>query len=57
MNPMKINPELIESVLKYIVSGDHDWPREGTILVFLPGLAEIQLVHDALLDTHMFNPR
>lgn len=57
MEPMKINPELIESVLKYIVEGEHEWPREGTILIFLPGLQEIQAVHDALCDSNMFGPR
>jgi len=54
---MLINPELIESVLKYIVEGEHDWPREGSILIFLPGFQEIQSVHDALLDSSMFSPR
>lgn len=58
MDPLKINPELIEAVLRYIVdSNDHDWPREGTILVFLPGLAEIQSVFDALMNSKMFGPR
>ncbi|KAM7349281.1 putative ATP-dependent RNA helicase DHX57 [Cochliomyia hominivorax] len=57
MEPMKVNPDLIESVLKYIVEGEHDWPREGTILIFLPGLQEIQTVHEALLDSNMFGPR
>lgn len=58
MNPLKINPELIESILTYIVdSDDHDWPHEGTILVFLPGLAEIQTVFDTLMDSKMFAPR
>ncbi|XP_034489479.1 putative ATP-dependent RNA helicase DHX57 [Drosophila innubila] len=57
MEPMLINPELIESVLKYIVEGEHDWPREGSILIFLPGFQEIQSVHDALLDSAMFSPR
>lgn len=52
-----INPELIESVLKYIVEGEHEWPREGSILVFLPGFQEIQSVHDALLDSSIFSPR
>lgn len=54
---MKVNPELIESVLKFIAEGEHDWPREGTILIFLPGLQEIQAVHDALCDSNMFGPR
>lgn len=58
MDPLKINPELIESVLTYIVdSDDHDWPRDGTVLVFLPGLAEIQSVFDNLMDSRMFGPR
>ncbi|KAH8273341.1 hypothetical protein KR018_003934 [Drosophila ironensis] len=57
MEPMMINPELIESVLKYIVEGDHEWPKEGTILIFLPGFQEIQSVHDALQDSALFSPR
>lgn len=58
MNPLKINPELIETVITYIVdSDDHEWPREGTILVFLPGLAEIQSVFDQLMDSKRFGPR
>ncbi|XP_016978666.1 putative ATP-dependent RNA helicase DHX57 [Drosophila rhopaloa] len=57
MEPMTINPELIESVLKYIVEGSHEWPREGTILIFLPGFGEIQTVHDSLLDHALFSPR
>lgn len=58
MDPLKINPELVECVLTYIVdSNDHEWPKNGSILVFLPGLAEIQSVYDALNDSKMFNPR
>lgn len=57
MEPMKVNPELIESVLTYVVEGDHDWPKEGTILIFLPGLQEIQSVHEALCDSSKFGPR
>ena len=57
MDPMRINPELIERILAYIVEGNHKWPREGTILVFLPGLAEIQMVYDWLMDTKLFSPR
>ncbi|ALC48383.1 CG1582 [Drosophila busckii] len=57
MEPMMINPELVEAVLRHIVDGEHDWPREGSILVFLPGFQEIQAVHDALTDSSMFSPR
>lgn len=56
-DPMRINPELVEAVLRYIVAGEHDWPREGTILIFLPGLAEIQTLHDALNDSSVFSSR
>lgn len=57
MDPMKINPELIESILRYIVDADSKFPREGSILIFLPGLAEIQLVYDTLNDSSVFSPR
>ncbi|XP_058449185.1 putative ATP-dependent RNA helicase DHX57 [Malaya genurostris] len=58
MDPLRINPELIEHVLRYIVEGtDHGWPREGTILVFLPGLAEIKTIHETLCDSKLFGPR
>lgn len=56
-DPMRINPDLVEAVLRYIVTGEHDWPREGTILIFLPGLAEIQTLHDALNDSSVFSAR
>lgn len=56
MDPMRINPELIESVLRYIVE-NAQWPNDGSILIFLPGLGEIQLVHDALNDSSMFSER
>lgn len=57
MDPLKINPELIESILTFITEGDHKWPREGSILIFLPGLAEIQTIFDALSDSSRFSPR
>lgn len=57
MDPMKINPELIETILKFIVDGENDWPRDGSILIFLPGLAEIQTIYDALTDSTEFSPR
>lgn len=55
IEPMKINPELIETVLRYIVGGASDWPQKGTILVFLPGLGEIQTVHETLCDSSVFS--
>lgn len=41
MDHNKINFELIETVLEWISFGKHDYPKTGSILVFLPGLAEI----------------
>uniref|UniRef100_A0A182J9H8 RNA helicase n=1 Tax=Anopheles atroparvus TaxID=41427 RepID=A0A182J9H8_ANOAO len=58
MDPLRINPELIEHVLTYIVDDNsHSWPKEGSILIFLPGLAEIQTVHEALSESRLFGPR
>ncbi len=44
----KIDYDLIESVLTYIADGDHSFPREGAILVFLPGMQEITTLYDQL---------
>lgn len=55
IDPKKINSELIECVLRHIVDDASDWPQEGTILVFLPGLGEIQTVHEALSDSSVFS--
>lgn len=58
MDPFKINSELIEAILRYIVDVDASgWPAEGSILIFLPGLAEIQMIHDTLSDSSVFSPR
>ncbi|XP_028163591.1 putative ATP-dependent RNA helicase DHX57 [Ostrinia furnacalis] len=57
MDSEKINQDLIEHVLTYIVNGDHNWPKEGAILVFLPGIAEIMSLHDQLAESHTFSPK
>ncbi|XP_063385238.1 putative ATP-dependent RNA helicase DHX57 [Cydia fagiglandana] len=57
MDTEKINLELIEHTLKYIVDGNHSWPREGAILIFLPGIAEIMSLHDQLAESHTFSPK
>lgn len=60
MDPIKINPELIESILTLICDGgskEEDWPQNGTVLIFLPGLAEIQSVFDSLMDSKEFSSR
>lgn len=54
---LQINLELVEHVLHYIVDGDHRWPREGAILIFLPGIAEIMTLHDLLAESHTFSPK
>ena len=36
-----VNLDLVEEILTFIVDGDHDYPRQGAILVFLPGVQEI----------------
>ncbi|XP_033106409.1 putative ATP-dependent RNA helicase DHX57 isoform X2 [Anneissia japonica] len=44
----KINYDLIEGLISWIVAGEHEFPKEGAILVFLPGLAEITMLFDRL---------
>ncbi|KAJ4436719.1 hypothetical protein ANN_16851 [Periplaneta americana] len=57
MDPEKINYDLIETVLTWIVAGEHNFPRKGAILVFLPGMAEISSLHDQLMDHPVLTPR
>ncbi|XP_026330689.1 putative ATP-dependent RNA helicase DHX57 isoform X2 [Hyposmocoma kahamanoa] len=57
MDTEKINQDLVEHVLTYIVEGDHKWPREGAILIFLPGIAEIMALHDQLAESHTFSAK
>ncbi|KAM8884775.1 putative ATP-dependent RNA helicase DHX57 isoform 1-T2 [Synchiropus picturatus] len=52
----KINMDLIESLLEWIVEGKHDYPS-GAVLVFLPGLAEIKTLYEQLQSNRMFNNR
>uniref|UniRef100_A0A8C5WQS0 Putative ATP-dependent RNA helicase DHX57 n=1 Tax=Laticauda laticaudata TaxID=8630 RepID=A0A8C5WQS0_LATLA len=52
----KINLELIEALLEWIVSGKHLYPP-GAVLIFLPGLAEIQSLYNRLQSNAMFNNR
>lgn len=53
----KVNLDLIEDILLWIVNGDHEYPNEGSILVFLPGIAEITALFEQLNDHPEFNPR
>ncbi|GLH09540.1 Dosage compensation regulator [Gryllus bimaculatus] len=67
MDGEKINYDLIESLLVWIVKGTHKFPRSGTILidqfhgipgqVFLPGLAEIQTLYDQINDNPILGSR
>ncbi|KAK3925802.1 Putative ATP-dependent RNA helicase DHX57 [Frankliniella fusca] len=57
MDPEKVNYDLIETVVTYIANGDHDYPRKGSILVFLPGIAEIRTLYNQLNDNPVLSPR
>uniref|UniRef100_A0A3B4WYD6 Putative ATP-dependent RNA helicase DHX57 n=1 Tax=Seriola lalandi dorsalis TaxID=1841481 RepID=A0A3B4WYD6_SERLL len=52
----KINMDLVESILEWIVDGKHNYPP-GAVLVFLPGLAEIKMLYEQLQSNRMFNNR
>lgn len=57
MDPEVVNNELIETVLLWIIGGDHNYPKTGTILVFLPGIAEITSLFDQLAVHPEFGSR
>ncbi|XP_063774082.1 putative ATP-dependent RNA helicase DHX57 isoform X2 [Pseudophryne corroboree] len=52
----KINLELIEALLEWIVSREHSYPP-GAVLVFLPGLAEIKTLYEQLQSNALFSNR
>ncbi|KFP26249.1 Putative ATP-dependent RNA helicase DHX57, partial [Colius striatus] len=52
----KVNLELIEALLEWIVAGSHSYPP-GAVLVFLPGLAEIKMLYEQLQTNALFNNR
>ncbi|KAJ8686679.1 hypothetical protein QAD02_022473 [Eretmocerus hayati] len=56
MDHEKINFELIENVIEWIVFGDHEYAKEGSILVFLPGIAEIISLKDTLKNNKNLSP-
>ncbi|CAH1124128.1 unnamed protein product [Ceutorhynchus assimilis] len=58
MDPDKINNDLIENVLVWIVRGNHNYPKTtGTILIFLPGIGEITALYDQLVVHEEFGKR
>ncbi|XP_038612023.1 putative ATP-dependent RNA helicase DHX57 [Tachyglossus aculeatus] len=56
MDMEKVNLELIEALLEWIVDGKHSYPP-GAVLVFLPGLAEIKQLYEQLQSNALFNNR
>uniref|UniRef100_A0A8C2SZV7 Putative ATP-dependent RNA helicase DHX57 n=1 Tax=Coturnix japonica TaxID=93934 RepID=A0A8C2SZV7_COTJA len=52
----KVNLELIEALLEWIVDGKHSYPP-GAVLIFLPGLAEIKMLYEQLQSNALFNNR
>ncbi|KAM4523457.1 putative ATP-dependent RNA helicase DHX57 [Fundulus diaphanus] len=52
----KINMDLVESLLEWIVDGKHNYPP-GAVLVFMPGLAEIKMLYEQLQSNRIFNNR
>ncbi|XP_074845384.1 putative ATP-dependent RNA helicase DHX57 [Carettochelys insculpta] len=52
----KVNLELIEALLEWIVNGRHSYPP-GAVLIFLPGLAEIKMLYEQLQSNPLFNNR
>uniref|UniRef100_V9IGW4 RNA helicase n=1 Tax=Apis cerana TaxID=7461 RepID=V9IGW4_APICE len=53
----KINFELIETILEWITFGEHNYPKTGSILIFLPGFAEIIALKDRLNDNKFLSPK
>ncbi|XP_011642299.1 putative ATP-dependent RNA helicase DHX57 isoform X1 [Pogonomyrmex barbatus] len=51
MNHNDINYELIETIVEWIINGKHDYPKTGSILIFLPGMTEIITLIDLLDET------
>ncbi|KAM9835767.1 putative ATP-dependent RNA helicase DHX57 [Aulostomus maculatus] len=49
----KINMDLVEMLLEWIVDGRHGYPP-GAALVFLPGLAEIKMLYEQLQSNRLF---
>ncbi|XP_078039431.1 putative ATP-dependent RNA helicase DHX57 [Augochlora pura] len=57
MDHNKINFELIETIIEWIIFGLHDYPKTGSILVFLPGFAEIISLKNQLNDNKNFSSK
>lgn len=53
----QINLDLIEEVLKWVIADDNRKLKKGSILVFLPGIAEITALYEQLNSHSIFSPR
>ncbi|XP_013395575.1 putative ATP-dependent RNA helicase DHX57 [Lingula anatina] len=49
-----INYDLVENVLEWIVEGKHEYPKDGAVLIFLPGYAEITTLYEKLQVSSVF---
>ncbi|XP_072164238.1 LOW QUALITY PROTEIN: putative ATP-dependent RNA helicase DHX57 [Diadema setosum] len=56
IDPEKLNNDLIEELVKWIVDGDHEYPKDGAILIFLPGMGEISDLYEQL-QSSLCGPR
>lgn len=56
LDPDKVNLDLIEMILCWIAESDNS-RKKGSILVFLPGIAEITALYDQLNDHPQFSQR
>nr|XP_022918693.1 putative ATP-dependent RNA helicase DHX57 [Onthophagus taurus] len=54
MDHEKINLDLIEHILRWFVEGNHEHPRDGSILIFLPGINEITALYQELNVSDLF---
>ncbi|XP_046351215.2 putative ATP-dependent RNA helicase DHX57 [Haliotis rufescens] len=57
MDMEKINFDLIVAILEWIVGGKHEYRKDGAILIFMPGFAEIQTLYDMLMTSKEFGSR
>jgi ATP-dependent RNA helicase DHX57 len=57
MDPNRLNYQLIETVITWIVAGEHSFPTTGSILIFLPGMTEISTLHGQLMGHPVLSPR
>ncbi|XP_015776859.1 PREDICTED: putative ATP-dependent RNA helicase DHX57 [Acropora digitifera] len=57
MDHEKINNDLLVAILEWIVAGEHEYPKSGAILVFLPGMGEIMTLLEQLQNSKTFSPK